>query len=84
MFKSSSKATEPSQNWEERVANSESAIESPSDASEALSREHAEYLMIRHGTLDLDPLPGPDDMDPYNWPNWKVGVSASQFLHLLY
>ncbi|EWZ00125.1 hypothetical protein FOYG_00019 [Fusarium oxysporum NRRL 32931] len=60
MFESSSKATESSQNC---------------DASEALSRDHVEYLMKRHGTLDLDPLPGPDDVDPYNWPNWKKIVN---------
>ncbi|KAG7416852.1 Efflux pump radE [Fusarium oxysporum f. sp. rapae] len=71
MFESSSKATEPSQDWEERIPDNGNVIEALSDASEALSREHAEYLMKRHGTLDLDPLPGPDDADPYNWPNWK-------------
>ncbi|RYC83295.1 hypothetical protein BFJ63_vAg13824 [Fusarium oxysporum f. sp. narcissi] len=61
MFESSSKATEPSQTWEERVPNNGNVIEALSDASEALSRDHVEYLMKRHGTLDLDPLPGPDD-----------------------
>ncbi|KAJ4165943.1 hypothetical protein NW765_007169 [Fusarium oxysporum] len=84
MFESSSKATEPSQNWEELVPNNGNVIEALSDASEALSRDHVEYLMKRHGTLDLDPLPGPDDVDPYNWPNWKAGIFASQFLQLLY
>ena len=42
------------------------------DASQ-LSPEHQHYLLDRHGTLDLDPLPGHGDADPYNWATWKVG-----------
>jgi hypothetical protein len=37
-----------------------------------LSPEHREYLLRRHGSLDLDPLPGYGDADPYNWSRWKV------------
>jgi hypothetical protein len=37
-----------------------------------LSPEHEQYLIQRHGTVDLDPVPGPGGADPYNWPNWKV------------
>ena len=37
-----------------------------------LSAEHREFLLARHGTLDLDPIPSPDPTDPYNWPAWKV------------
>lgn len=37
-----------------------------------LSPEHMEYLMRRHGTTDLDPLPTMDPADPLNWPSWKV------------
>jgi hypothetical protein len=37
-----------------------------------LTPEHKEYLMRRYGTLDLDPIPAPDDADPYNWPIRKV------------
>jgi hypothetical protein len=37
-----------------------------------LTPEHQRYLIERHGTLDLDPIPGPGGADPYNWPNWKV------------
>jgi hypothetical protein len=37
-----------------------------------LSPEHREYLLKRHGTLDLSPLPSMDDADPYNWAPWKV------------
>jgi hypothetical protein len=37
-----------------------------------LSVEHRSYLLRRHGTLELDPVPGHGDADPYNWPTWKV------------
>lgn len=37
-----------------------------------LSQEHRDYLMQRHGTLDLVPIPGYGDADPYNWSTWKV------------
>ncbi|KAF5848551.1 hypothetical protein GGP41_005921 [Bipolaris sorokiniana] len=33
-----------------------------------LSEEHRQYLLQRHGTLDLDPLPTMGAADPYNWP----------------
>jgi MFS family permease len=36
-----------------------------------LPPEHRDYLMRRHGTLDLDPVPGYGNADPYNWPVWK-------------
>ncbi|OCL03718.1 MFS transporter [Glonium stellatum] len=36
-----------------------------------LSQEHRDYLLRRHGTLNLDPLPGHGDADPYNWTTWK-------------
>ncbi|KAF2204296.1 MFS general substrate transporter [Delitschia confertaspora ATCC 74209] len=36
-----------------------------------LSPEHREYLLKRHGTVELDPLPTASDADPYNWPAWK-------------
>lgn len=38
-----------------------------------LSKGHRDYLIERHGTLDLDPIPGMSPTDPYNWPTWKVG-----------
>lgn len=38
-----------------------------------LSKSHRDYLMERHGTLELDPIPSLDPADPYNWPSWKVG-----------
>lgn len=40
--------------------------------SARLSKPHRDYLMERHGTLDLDPIPAMDPADPYNWPEWKV------------
>ena len=41
--------------------------------SEDLSPEHRDYLLARHGTTDLNPLPTMDPADPLNWPSWKVG-----------
>ena len=42
-----------------------------------LSKGHRDYLIERHGTLDLDPVPGISPTDPYNWPAWKVsGVNG--------
>lgn len=40
-------------------------------AGTGLSPEAREYLLKRHGTLDLDPMPSPTDADPYNWPQSK-------------
>lgn len=37
-----------------------------------LSEELKQYLLQRHGTIDLDPLPSMYDADPLNWPKWKV------------
>ncbi|PWY85172.1 MFS transporter [Aspergillus eucalypticola CBS 122712] len=39
--------------------------------SSELSKAHRDYLMERHGTLELDPIPSMDPADPYNWPSWK-------------
>ncbi|KAF8850419.1 MFS general substrate transporter [Acephala macrosclerotiorum] len=41
------------------------------NSTEGLSNEHRQYLLDRHGTLDLDPIPDIGDADPYNWPQWK-------------
>ncbi|RHZ46621.1 putative MFS multidrug transporter [Aspergillus thermomutatus] len=41
------------------------------DAASQLSEPHRAYLLQRHGTLDLDPIPSMDPADPYNWPLWK-------------
>ncbi|KAJ5937039.1 hypothetical protein N7466_003489 [Penicillium verhagenii] len=40
-----------------------------------LSEEHRQYLLARHGTLDLDPIPDMNDADPYNWPRWKKNLN---------
>ncbi|KAA8571080.1 hypothetical protein EYC84_000435 [Monilinia fructicola] len=45
------------------------------DSTAALSEEHRQYLLSRHGTLDLDPLPSPSDADPYNWSNRKKVIN---------
>ena len=42
------------------------------DEIRSLSNEHRQYLVTKHGTLDLDPVPSMADVDPYNWPTWKV------------
>ena len=38
----------------------------------ALSEEHRQFLLQRHGTLDLEPMPDMSDSDPYNWPRRRV------------
>lgn len=42
------------------------------DIESSLSERHREYLLQRHGTLDLNPIPSSSDTDPYNWPTRKV------------
>jgi hypothetical protein len=37
-----------------------------------LTQQHREYLIARHGRIDLKPLPTTDPADPLNWPAWKV------------
>lgn len=36
-----------------------------------LSTDHYEFLMKRHGSVQLDPLPSNDPLDPLNWQEWK-------------
>jgi hypothetical protein len=50
----------------------EKPVHEHGDTEIELSPQHREYLMQRHGTVDLDPIPAMDDADPYNWPVWKV------------
>ncbi|OKL58282.1 hypothetical protein UA08_06752 [Talaromyces atroroseus] len=40
-----------------------------------LTPQHREYLLERHGTIDLDPLPSMDPADPHNWPSWKKSAN---------
>ncbi|KAJ5160758.1 uncharacterized protein N7482_007762 [Penicillium canariense] len=42
-----------------------------------LSEEHRQYLLARHGTLNLDPIPDLNDADPYNWPKWRKTVNLT-------
>lgn len=41
----------------------------------SLSKEHREYLLARHGTLELDPVPDMNDADPYNWAKSKKVIN---------
>lgn len=47
------------------------------EQSSYLPPEYRDYLISRHGTVDLDPLPDMTDADPYNWPKWKVNKYKS-------
>ncbi|TVY91231.1 putative transporter [Lachnellula willkommii] len=41
----------------------------------SLSEAHKQYLLEKHHTLELDPLPDLNDADPYNWPFRKKLVN---------
>ncbi|KAJ5316379.1 hypothetical protein N7476_006686 [Penicillium atrosanguineum] len=47
------------------------------DPTRFLSEAHKTYLVERHGTLDIDPIPSMDPADPYNWPLWKKTANLS-------
>ncbi|CAI7617982.1 unnamed protein product [Penicillium crustosum] len=49
----------------------EQAMHVEDNSRPEISREHREYLLRRHGTLKLNPLPSDDRADPLNWPSWK-------------
>lgn len=53
-------------------AEAEADVDIVPDPASELSEPHRAYLLQRHGTLDLEPLPSMDPADPYNWPLWKV------------
>ena len=44
----------------------------PTQKRTVLTLEHEAYLVQRHGTADLQPLPSMDPNNPYNWLSWKV------------
>lgn len=44
---------------------------------EDLEPGRRDYLLQRHGTLELEPLPSGDPADPYNWPQWKKIANLS-------
>lgn len=46
-------------------------IEYADTAEVSITDEHREYLMARHGTADLKPLPSADPQDPLNWSRGK-------------
>ncbi|KAK3302796.1 major facilitator superfamily domain-containing protein [Chaetomium strumarium] len=47
------------------------ATNSQNVETRGLTEAHREYLLHRHGTLDLEPVPDMSDGDPYNWPKSK-------------
>lgn len=55
------------------------------DDVNSLSEAHRAYLQQRHGTLELDPIPGFGDADPFNWTLRKVRITDtwSSRLHTL-
>ncbi|KAJ1713953.1 hypothetical protein G4B11_010183 [Aspergillus flavus] len=70
MEKTTSQGHTPGKASSEFFEKSEANIQSV-DATSLLSDQHRDYLLQRHGTLDLDPIPSMDPADPYNWPLWK-------------
>ncbi|KAH7336481.1 putative MFS multidrug transporter [Rhexocercosporidium sp. MPI-PUGE-AT-0058] len=42
-----------------------------------LSPEHRDFLLKRHRTVELDPLPSLDPSDPLNWPSWKKNINLA-------
>ncbi|KAJ5923110.1 hypothetical protein N7516_010813 [Penicillium verrucosum] len=42
-----------------------------------LSEEHRQYILVKHGTLDLEPIPNMTDADPYNWPQWRKSLNLT-------
>ncbi|PQE24621.1 mfs multidrug transporter protein [Rutstroemia sp. NJR-2017a WRK4] len=45
------------------------------DSAAGISEEHRQYLLERHGILELDPLPSNSPADPYNWANSKKVIN---------
>ena len=53
-----------------------SSVDEHCDSNEAihiyeLTAEHREFLLKRHKSIQLDPLPSHNPLDPLNWPDWK-------------
>ncbi|KAL1968706.1 hypothetical protein VTN77DRAFT_1532 [Rasamsonia byssochlamydoides] len=65
----------PTSNGLEATEKADLAVQVPTVSAADLSTEHREFLLQRHGTLELDPIPAPDEADPYNWPVWKKTVN---------
>ncbi|RLL97711.1 hypothetical protein CFD26_106368 [Aspergillus turcosus] len=47
-----------------------------------LSQAHQQFLLERHGTINLEPIPSMSPNDPLNWPQWKK--LAQMFLVVLH
>ncbi|KAN0099564.1 MFS multidrug transporter [Hyaloscypha variabilis] len=45
--------------------------------SNAITSDHEAYILQRHGTLDLIPMPSSDPADPLNWPSWKKNLNLA-------
>ncbi|KAB8298136.1 hypothetical protein EYC80_001892 [Monilinia laxa] len=69
------KESNPSGEFSESIDHAATHATYIGDSTAALSEEHRQYLLSRHGTLDLDPLPSPSDADPYNWSNRKKVIN---------
>ena len=41
-----------------------------------MTDSHKEYILQRHGTLEIDPMPSEDPNDPHNWPRWQVSLTC--------
>jgi len=63
----------------ENIDKTQTYVNRNNAAIAGLSQEHIDYLLKRHGTLELDPLPGHGDADPYNWATWKVTQTLTQY-----
>ncbi|KFY93913.1 hypothetical protein V498_04175 [Pseudogymnoascus sp. VKM F-4517 (FW-2822)] len=66
----SNRPGKPSAEHSEDIEGEHGAYVHP-ETVDALSTEHREYLLQRHGTLELDPIPSMSDADPYNWTSRK-------------
>lgn len=53
-----------------------SDISTPGEV-QSLTSEHETYLIERHGTTNLDPLPSADPSDPLNWPDWEKNAQIA-------
>ncbi|KAK6385749.1 hypothetical protein LTS17_001321 [Exophiala oligosperma] len=54
-------------------------IQQQEDAVGSLDPAHVEYLIQRHGTVELEPLPSMDPLDPFNWPSWRKNLFLALF-----
>ncbi|KAJ5887578.1 Major facilitator superfamily domain general substrate transporter [Penicillium taxi] len=59
----------------ERAEAAGQAVTYEESVAARLPKAHQEYLIERHGTLELDPIPSMSPADPYNWPESKKMVN---------